>query len=111
MRYTRLGTTGLYVSELCLGTMTFGGGDAGIWSHIGKLQQDEVDGLVRRSIEAGINFLDTANVYSAGRSEELTGQALKNLGVNGYRTEELLEREAPEIAGFKPTLVTLAIGA
>ena len=81
MRYTRLGTTGLYVSELCLGTMTFGGGDAGIWSHIGKLQQDEVDGLVRRSVEAGINFLDTANVYSAGRSEELTGQALKNLGV------------------------------
>ncbi len=81
MRYTRLGSTGLFVSELCLGTMTFGGGDAGIWSHIGKLQQDEVDGLVRRSLEAGINFLDTANVYSAGRSEELTGQALKNLGV------------------------------
>ena len=81
MRYTRLGSTGLYVSELCLGTMTFGGGDAGIWSHIGRLQQDEVDGLVRRSVEAGINFLDTANVYSAGRSEELTGQALKNLGV------------------------------
>ncbi len=81
MRYTRLGPTGLFVSELCLGTMTFGGGDAGIWSHIGKLQQDEVDGLVRRSLEAGINFLDTANVYSAGRSEELTGQALKNLGV------------------------------
>ena len=81
MRYTRLGSTGLFVSELCLGTMTFGGGDAGIWSHIGRLQQDEVDGLVRRSVEAGINFLDTANVYSAGRSEELTGQALKNLGV------------------------------
>lgn len=81
MRYTRLGSTGLYVSELCLGTMTFGGGDAGIWSHIGRLQQDEVDGIVRRSIEAGINFLDTANVYSAGRSEELTGQALRNLGV------------------------------
>lgn len=81
MRYTRLGSTGLYVSELCLGTMTFGGGDAGIWSHIGKLQQDDVDGLVCRSIEAGINFLDTADVYSAGRSEELTGQALRNLGV------------------------------
>lgn len=81
MRYTRLGTTGLYVSELCLGTMTFGGGDAGIWSHIGKLQQDDVDAIVRRSIEAGINFIDTANVYSAGRSEELTGQALRNLGV------------------------------
>lgn len=81
MRYMRLGSTGLYVSELCLGTMTFGGGDAGIWSHIGRLQQEDVDGLVRRSLEAGINFIDTANVYSAGRSEELTGQALKNLGV------------------------------
>lgn len=81
MRYTRLGTTGLFVSELCLGTMTFGGGDAGIWSHIGKLGQGEVDALMRRSIEAGINFLDTANVYSAGRSEELTGQSLRNLGV------------------------------
>lgn len=81
MRYTRLGSTGLYVSGLCLGTMTFGGADAGIWSHIGKLQQDDVDGIVRRSLEAGINFLDTANVYSAGRSEELTGQALRNLAV------------------------------
>jgi aryl-alcohol dehydrogenase-like predicted oxidoreductase len=81
MRYTRLGTTGLYVSELCLGTMTFGGGDTGMWSHIGRLQQDDVDGIVRRSIEAGINFIDTANVYSGGRSEELTGQALRNLGV------------------------------
>ena len=81
MRYTRLGSTGLYVSELCLGTMTFGGGDAGIWSHIGRPPQEDVDGLVRRSLEAGINFIDTANVYSAGRSEELTGQALRNLGV------------------------------
>lgn len=81
MRYTRLGSTGLYVSELCLGTMTFGGGDAGIWSHIGRLGQREVDAIVGRSIDAGINFLDTANVYSGGRSEELTGQALRNLGV------------------------------
>ena len=83
MRYTRFGSTGLFVSELCLGTMTFGGGDgSGIWSHIGQLQQPEVDGLMRRALDAGINFIDTANVYSNGESERLTGQALRNLGVS-----------------------------
>ena len=62
MRYTRFGTTGLFVSELCLGTMTFGGAETGIWSHIGQLQQADVDGLMRRALDAGINFIDTANV-------------------------------------------------
>ncbi len=82
MRYNQLGRTGLYVSELCLGTMTFGGSDdTGIWQHIGKLEQDAVDAIVKRSLEAGINFIDTADVYSSGRSEELLGQSLKNLGV------------------------------
>jgi aryl-alcohol dehydrogenase-like predicted oxidoreductase len=82
MRYNQLGRSGLFVSELCLGTMTFGGGsDTGIWQHIGKLEQDEVDAIVRRSLDAGINFIDTADVYSSGRSEELLGQSLKNLGV------------------------------
>ena len=81
MRYRQFGSTGLFVSELCLGTMTFGGSDTGIWQHIGRLQQDEVDAVVKRALEAGINFLDTANAYSEGRSEVLTGQALKNLGV------------------------------
>jgi aryl-alcohol dehydrogenase-like predicted oxidoreductase len=61
--------------------MTFGGSDAGIWAHIGRLQQDEVDGVVKRALDAGINFIDTANVYAEGQSEILTGQALKNLGV------------------------------
>lgn len=83
MRYNQLGRTGLYVSELCLGAMTFGGGDsAGPWSVIGSLAQKEVDEIVRRSLAAGVNFIDTANVYHRGRSEELVGQALKNLGVN-----------------------------
>jgi aryl-alcohol dehydrogenase-like predicted oxidoreductase len=83
MRYTRFGSTGLFVSELCLGTMTFGGGEgSGIWSQIGQLQQPEVDGLMRRALDAGINFIDTANVYSIGESERLTGQALRNLGVS-----------------------------
>jgi aryl-alcohol dehydrogenase-like predicted oxidoreductase len=82
MRYNQLGRTGLFVSELCLGTMTFGGAqDTGIWQHIGKLEQDAVDAIVARALEAGINFIDTADIYSSGRSEELLGQALKNLGV------------------------------
>lgn len=80
MRYRKLGRTGLFVSELCLGTMTFGG-EGAMWSQIGKLQQDEVDRLIGRALEAGINFIDTADVYSEGRSEVLTGQALKNLKV------------------------------
>ncbi|WCT75242.1 aldo/keto reductase [Sphingomonas naphthae] len=81
MRYNRLGRTGLLVSELCLGTMTFGGGDEGFWGQIGRLEQDAVDALVRTALDAGMNFIDTADVYSVGRSEEMTGQALRNLGV------------------------------
>lgn len=81
MRYRQFGSTGLFVSELCLGTMTFGGSETGIWGHIGRLQQGEVDGVMKRALDAGINFIDTANVYGEGQSESLTGQALKNLGV------------------------------
>ena len=79
MNYNLLGNTGLKVSELCLGTMTFGG--KGIWTAIGTLPQDEVDALVKRSVEAGINFIDTANVYSEGVSEQMTGTAIRNLGL------------------------------
>ena len=82
MRYNQLGRTGLYVSELCLGAMTFGGGDnSGFWGAIGSLGQKDVDDLVGRSLAAGINFIDTANVYHMGRSEELVGQSIRNLGV------------------------------
>jgi aryl-alcohol dehydrogenase-like predicted oxidoreductase len=80
MRYRNLGGTGLFVSELCLGTMTFGGG-GGIWGQIGDLQASDAERLIGRAIDAGINFLDTADVYSDGRSEIITGQALKNLQV------------------------------
>jgi aryl-alcohol dehydrogenase-like predicted oxidoreductase len=78
VRYHLLGQTGLYVSELCLGTMTYGG-SKGIWENIGQLQQVAVDEQVKFAVEAGINFIDTANVYSLGKSETLLGQALKNL--------------------------------
>lgn len=81
MRMKKLGNTGLIVSEICLGTMTFGGGSQGIWAAIGQLGQDAVNGIVRTAIDRGVNFLDTANVYHAGRSESLTGQALKTLGI------------------------------
>jgi aryl-alcohol dehydrogenase-like predicted oxidoreductase len=82
MKYKQLGRTGLYVSEICLGTMTFGGNDdAGFWKVVGQLKQDEVDPIVDRAIKAGVNFFDTADVYSFGGSERALGQALKNLGV------------------------------
>ena len=80
MRYNTLGRTGLFVSELCLGTMTFGGGD-GIWRNIGAVQQEEANALLRTALDAGVNFVDTADVYSGGLSEEITGRALKDVGV------------------------------
>ena len=80
MKYNELGPTGLFVSELCLGTMTFGGG-TGIWQNIGNLQQEPADALFRQAHEAGINFIDTADVYAEGLSEKITGQAIRNLGV------------------------------
>ncbi|MDR3370318.1 aldo/keto reductase [Rhodoferax sp.] len=79
MRYRLLGRTGLYVSELCLGTMTFGG--QGWWKVMGALGQDGADALVKQSFDAGVNFIDTANVYALGESETLTGNAIKRLGL------------------------------
>ena len=80
MRNKPLGRTGLFVSELCLGTMTFGG-STGIWGQIGDLQQADAERLVGQAIDAGINFIDTADVYSGGVSEQITGRALKNLKI------------------------------
>ncbi len=80
MRNKPLGRTGLFVSELCLGTMTFGG-SSGIWGQIGDLQQNDAERLVGQALDAGVNFIDTADVYAGGVSEQITGQALKNLKV------------------------------
>lgn len=82
MKYNLLGNTGLKVSELCLGTMTYGG--KGWAAAIGNLDQQAVDEQVKRAVEAGINFIDTANVYSEGLSEELTGQSIHNLGLSRH---------------------------
>ena len=78
MRHRPLANTGLYVSELGLGTMTFGG--KGFWEVVGKQGAREVEGLVGASLDAGVNFIDTADVYSEGESERLLGQALATLG-------------------------------
>lgn len=79
MKYKTLGNTGLFVSELCLGTMTFGG--QGVWANMGNVQLDDAQALIARALEHGINFIDTADIYSNGGSEEIVGQALKNLGL------------------------------
>ena len=77
MRYRPFGRTGLLVSELCLGTMTFGG--KGFWEVVGKLGAKEVEATIGGALEAGVNFIDTADVYSEGESETLVGGALAAL--------------------------------
>jgi aryl-alcohol dehydrogenase-like predicted oxidoreductase len=80
MQYKTLGDTGLLVSTLCFGTMTFHGGE-GFWKAIGSVNQAGADELIKTSLSAGINFFDTADVYSEGESEKILGQSIKNLGV------------------------------
>ena len=76
MKYRALADTGVFVSELCLGTMTFGG-KGQMWETIGGMAQAEVDTMVASALDGGINFIDTADVYSTGESEVMTGKALK----------------------------------
>ncbi|PIP01365.1 aldo/keto reductase [Pleomorphomonas carboxyditropha] len=78
MRYNTLGGTGLLVSEICLGTMTFGG--QGFWTAIGSLDQSVADSIVAGALDKGVNFIDTADVYSEGLSEQITGAAIRNSG-------------------------------
>ena len=98
MRYRLLGQTGLYVSELCLGTMTFGA--KGFWEVMGGLQQDAVTAQLKAAFESGINFIDIANVYSFGESEKLVGQAIKDLGLS--RDELIVATKATGIMNELP---------
>jgi len=75
MRYSTFGRTGLFVSELCFGSMTFGG-MSGIWEKIGRTPQQDADRLVGIALDAGINFFDTADVYAEGESERILGRSL-----------------------------------
>src|SRR5271170_5229963 len=91
MQYKTLGDTGLLVSTLCFGTMTFHGG-TGLFRAIGTVDQTGADALIEASIDAGINFFDTADVYSEGESEKALGQSLKNLNIP--RTQVIIATKA-----------------
>src|SRR5919199_6790514 len=82
MRYSRLGATGLKVSRICLGMMSYGDPAWRDWT----LDEEAARPFVRRAAEAGINFFDTADMYSVGVSEEVTGRALREFG----RPEEIV---------------------
>lgn len=98
MKYRLLGNTGLKVSELCFGTMTFGA--KGRFEAIGGVDQKQADELLKQALDAGVNFVDTANVYSEGLSEEMTGQCLQNLGIN--RQEVILATKVRGSMGDGP---------
>ncbi|TGD70991.1 aldo/keto reductase [Mangrovimicrobium sediminis] len=82
MQYRKLGRSGLLVSELCLGTNTFGGAELEFWKELGGLDQAAVNAVIARAVEGGINFLDTADGYAAGQSETMIGQALRDLAID-----------------------------
>ena len=102
MKYRALADTGVFVSELCLGAMTFGGGGQ-IWQAIGGLDQKAVDTIVHRALDSGINFLDTADVYSAGESEVMVGKALA-----GRRHDVVLATKVRGRMGKGPNQVGLS---
>lgn len=77
MRYRKLGRTGLAVSEICLGTMTFGGD--GFWKVIGALEQETCTKLTKAAFDKGVTFIDTADIYSNGLSESVLGEAIQDL--------------------------------
>ena len=76
MEFVRLGSTGMKVSRICLGCMGFG--DATRWIHQWVLNEENSRSIIKKALELGINFFDTANVYSIGTSEEFLGRALKD---------------------------------
>jgi aryl-alcohol dehydrogenase-like predicted oxidoreductase len=80
MKYNTLGHTGILVSELCLGTMTFSSAE-GMWKSVAGVDQKLADELLRLALEAGINFVDTADIYTNGESEKTLAQAIANLGI------------------------------
>jgi aryl-alcohol dehydrogenase-like predicted oxidoreductase len=113
MEYTRLGTTGLQVSRICLGMMSFG--DASRGGHPWVLPEEESRVLIEKALTAGITFFDTANVYSAGSSEEITGRALKDFA---HREDVVLAtkvhgrmRPGPNGAGLSRKAITAELEA
>src|SRR5258708_24880885 len=106
MKYRLLGRTGLFVSEICLGNMTFGG--RGVYQQIGQLGPREAAEIVRGALEGGVNFFDTADVYSEGEAERLLGQAFKELGTP--RAEVVIATKVRGRTGPGPNDVGLSRG-
>src|SRR3954469_16321057 len=102
MKFRQLADTGVFVSELCLGAMTFGGRGQ-MWETIGGLDQPAVDAIVHRALDAGINFIDTADVYSAGESETMVGKAIA-----GRRQDIVLATKVRGRSGPGPNQVGLS---
>src|SRR5262249_23809834 len=102
MKFRQLADTGVFVSELCLGAMTFGGRGQQ-WQMIGGLGQSEVDAVVHRALDGGINFIDTADVYSNGESETMLGKALA-----GRRHQIVLATKVRGRMGSGPNQVRLS---
>lgn len=107
MRYRPLGRTGQFVSEICLGAMTFSGG-SGMWRAIGTVDQKGATALVERALQAGVNFIDTADVYSEGQSETMLGQALRDLKV--AREDVIIATKVRGRTGPGPNAVGLSRG-
>lgn len=112
MKYRVLADTGVFVSELCLGAMTFGGRGQ-MWETIGGLDQKTVDEMVGRALDAGINFIDTADVYSTGESETMLGKALKGRRSNVVLATKVRGRmgEGPNDVGLSRLHITEAVEA
>jgi aryl-alcohol dehydrogenase-like predicted oxidoreductase len=107
MHYRPLGRTGQFVSEICLGAMTFHGG-AGFWRSIGTVEQKGATELVERALAAGVNFIDTADVYSEGQSEAMLGQALRDLKV--AREDVIIATKVRGRTGPGPNAIGLSRG-
>jgi aryl-alcohol dehydrogenase-like predicted oxidoreductase len=107
MKYRPLGRTGQFVSEICLGTMTFHGGSS-FWRNVGAVEQQGATALVKRAIDAGVNFIDTADVYSEGQSEVLLGQTLRDLAVR--REDVVVATKVRGRTGPGPNAVGLSRG-
>ncbi|HEY0182578.1 MAG TPA: aldo/keto reductase [Rhodopila sp.] len=113
MEYVKLGRTGLDVSRICLGCMSYGSSDRG--NHAWTLDEEQSRPFIRRALEGGITFFDTANVYSAGSSEEIVGRALKDFA----RREEVViatkvhgrMRPGPNGAGLSRVAIMTEIDA
>lgn len=104
MKYTILGNTGLQVSSLCLGTMNYGG--KGFFGYMGNLDQTAVEEQIKMAIDAGVNCIDTANIYSEGLSEIMIGKAIKNLGID--RNDLVLATKVRGTTGTTPNSLGLS---